>query len=466
MTKFPISFRTNESKYNFAGETKLINSYVEAQGKDAKDPMVVLPAYGMTLERAVTDTPQRGAISIEDATNDCIYTVHATSVYKVEETGAAVRVGTVPGNDVVQMSRNQAATTQISIHCAAGEFYIENDIVKQVTDEDLPTAISQDQLGGYTLYGIVDGRFFISSINACQEVDGTDYATAEQTAAPLVRIKADGDLFLFKKDEVEQWRNTGNADFPFEPIGTPIKHGLLAPEAVTKFDNTLLFVGKDNITYRIVGTGSVQRVSTHGIERSVANEPDQDSIVAFTYPSEGHTFGTITGSSFTRSYDAATQFWHSRESYQLGRWRARNPINKWGKVIVGDELSGNLYYLDKNAFVEGSDPLIWGMDTPIFHIFPNGGIVDALYLDVATGVGLSTGQGSDPKLMLSWSTDGGNTFKGDRELSLGVTGDRVRIATRRLGRFGPQGIVFRIRVSDPVIRAIVGMDVKVRPLKR
>ncbi|CAB4184350.1 hypothetical protein UFOVP1097_58, partial [uncultured Caudovirales phage] len=405
-----------------------------------------------------------GQIYLNDL--DCIYSVHSTNVYKVLESGAATRIGTIPGSDDVQISRNQATIPQISVHCGAGEFYIEGDIVKKVTDEDLPTAISQDHLGGYTNYGIEDGRFFISSINACQEISGTDYATAEQTAGKLLRIKADGDLFIFKTDEVEQWRNTGNADFPFEPIGTPIKHGLLAAGAVTKFDNTLLFLGNDNITYRIVGTGQVARVSTHGIERTVANDDDPASIVAFTYNCEGHTFGTLTGTDWTHSLDAATGWWHSRESYQLGKWRACNPVFAWGKTIVQDKLSGNLYALDKNSFVEGTDPLIWGVDTPIFHVFPNGGIVDALYLDVATGVGLSTGQGSDPKIMLSWSTDGGNTFKGDRELSLGVTGNRTRIATRRLGRFGPQGIVFRLRISDPVIRALVAMDVRVRGLKR
>ena len=79
MTALPFAFQTNQSKYAFAGEAQLINAYAEQQGSDAKDPLAVLPAYGMTLERTVTDTPQRGAIYLDDL--DCIYTVHATSVY-------------------------------------------------------------------------------------------------------------------------------------------------------------------------------------------------------------------------------------------------------------------------------------------------------------------------------------------------------------------------------------------------
>ncbi len=463
--KLQIAFETNISKYTFAGEPQLINAYVEKRGTDSKDPLQLLPSYGLTLECAVTDTPQRGAIYLDDL--DCIYTVHSTSVYKVLETGAATRIGTIPGNDIVQMSRNQATIVQISIHCDAGEFYIENDIVKRVTDDDLPDGtISQDQCGGYTVYLNSNRKFFLSSLNECQTVDGLDFATAEQSADPAVRIKTDGDLFIFKEKQVEQWRNTGNADFPFEPIGSPIKHGLMAEQAVTPFDNTLLFLGDDGVTYRIAGTGAVQRVSDHSMERAVANDPEQSSIMAYTHTLEGHAFAVFAGSNFTRVYDAATGVWHSRESYnQGGRSRARFPVRAWGKTIVGDYLSGNLYYLDKDSFVEGDQPLVWGMDTPTFHVFPNGAVMDALHIDVATGNALTTGQGSAPKLMLSWSTDGGATWKGNRQLSLGTYGERVRVTTRRLGRFGPQGVVFRFRISDPVIRSLIALDLKARPLK-
>lgn len=464
--KLPIAFRTNVGKYDFAGQAQLINAYAEKQGTDAKDPLAILPSYGMTLERAVTDTPQRGAIYLDDL--DCIYTVHSTTVYKVTQSGVAISIGIIPGNDIVQMSRNQATIPQISIHCAAGEFYIENNVVKQVTDEDLPTGVvSQDHIGGYTVYGISDRRFFISSLNACQEVDGLDFATAEQSPDPLVRVKVDGDLFIFKRKQVEQWRVTGNADFPLEPIGSPIKHGLLSAQAVTPFDNSLLFAGDDSVVYRITGTGAVQRVSDHSVERAIANDPLPSSIMASSHTLEGHSFAVFAGSNWCRIYDAATGIWHTRESYnQGGQWRARFPVRAWAKTIVGDSLSGNLYFLDKNSFVEGDQPMVWGMDTPVFHAFPNGAIMDALHIDVATGVGLTTGQGSTPKIMLSWSTDGGATFKGKRELSLGCYGDRVRVTTRRLGRFGPKGVVFRFRVSDPVIRCMLALDLQARPLKR
>jgi hypothetical protein len=110
--------------------------------------------------------------------------------------------------------------------------------------------------------------------------------------------------------------------------------------------------------------------------------------------------------------------------------------------------------------------MIWGVDSPPMHIFPNGGIIDAVHFDLATGYGTLSGQGSSPKVMLQISKDGGNTFGNYRELDLGIRGKyATRVTARRLGKFGPKGAVFRLRISDPVVRALVNVDIETRPLK-
>lgn len=469
MTAAPIAFRTNESKYSFEGSPRLINAYAEQLGNDAKRPLAVMPCAGLTTFATPTDRPCRGTIYLPD--KDAAYTVHSTSAYKITfdgTTATSTHVGTIPGTDPVQLSRNMADIPQISISCAAGQFYIEADVVKSITDTDLiDNVVTQDGTAGYTIFGSSTGVFQLSAINDCNSIDGLDFATAEQNPDGLLRVFVyRGELLLFGNRTIEQWRNTGQADFPFEPIGgSTIERGLLTANGVADFENSVVFPGIDNVVYQISGSNTI-RLSNHGIERTITDEASQGDILGFTYDFEGHTFYTLTGTDWSRSYDGTTKFWHSRESYGIGKWRAVYPFRAWGKVIFGDLLSGKLLELDKDAFTEDGDPLVWGVDTPVLHVFPNGGVVDALHIDVATGVGLTTGQGSSPLLMLDWSTDGGHTFKGNRQLSLGTYGDRVRVTTRRLGRFGPQGIQFRLRISDPVIRALIEMDIAVRPLKK
>ncbi|WLB49231.1 hypothetical protein QIH93_15055 [Bradyrhizobium ottawaense] len=464
-----IAFRSNPSRYSFAGAARLINAYAEAQGDDGKAPMAVLPCPGMVSCVTVTDTPNRGLIFLDDL--DCGYSVHSSGVYKFTLVTlspfvlSATRIGTLPGSDQVQMSRNQADPVQISIHCAAGEFYIEADVVKRVPADTFTTEpVTTEYVGGYTVYGEASGRFDFSSINVCQTVDPLDFATAEQYADKLVRIKADGpDMFIFSRTSVEPWRLTGDSDLPFQLVGGSVsKKGLVAANSVVTCDNTLMFAGADNIAYRFQGY-SPQRITTHAIERYFESDEDRENITALSYTFEGHSFAAWTGDAYTVSFDAATNYWHNRESYANGgKWRARNAIIAWGKTVVGDALSGNLYYLDKDAYDEGGDPMIWGIDTPFLHaVGGTGGIVDALHFDVATGVGTYE---DEALMMLEWSVDGGRTFKGNRELKLGKRGEIKKVRTRRIGRFGDKGIMFRIRVSDAVIRGITEIAASVRPL--
>jgi hypothetical protein len=466
MASIPIALRSNPGKYSFLGTARLINAYPEAQGPDGKAPMAVLPCHGLTLFSEVTDTPCRGTIFLPDL--GVAYSIHSSGAYKVTSAGTATRIGTIPGSDFVQISRNQASDPQITIRCNAGVFFIENDVVVKVTDTDLPDTVSQDQVGGYTAYGIEDRRVFISSINETQTIDGTDVATAEQSPDPLVKVKGDrGDLYVFKTETMEPWRNTGNADFPFEPLpGTLVKKGLKSAHAVVDSDNSLQWPAHDNQVVKLAGY-QAQRISTHAIERTIEAEASPTSIIGFGHTSEGHSFSTYTGTDWTRCYDAATQVWHERESYQIGYWRGRFPFRAWGKTIVGDALTGNLYEIDSDAFDEDGDPLVWGMDTPTVVSPTGAGRIDWIRIDFLTGRGkvLSTAQGYSPILMLSWSTDGGNTFTGNRHLSLGRSGNyATKVRTRRLGRFADKGVVFRLRVSDPVPRAIAGIEVGITPL--
>ena len=472
-----IAVRSNPARYSFAGSARLINAYAEKQGNDAKSPLAVLPCPGMVLACANTDTPNRGNIFCEDLS--AIYSVHSSGVFKVTRVTqepfvlSATRIGTVPGNDQVQLSRNQADPVQISIHSASGEYYIEADIVKAVSDIDVTTetVVSQDNVKGYTVYLNDAGKFIFSAINNCNDVDRLDFATAEQSADGGTRVKANGsDVFFFGVQTIEPWRVTADPDLPFELIGGAVQNrGMIAPLAVVESDNTLMFPGEDNSFYRLASYAP-QKISTHAQDRLLEGDPAREAVQGFAWNFQGHAFSSWSGTDWSITYDAATQVWHDRQSYNLANWRARNGVRAWGKTIIGDSQSGNLYYFDEDTFVEGDQPLIWGVDTAILHATgSNGGIVDALYLDMACGVGLttSTEQGFDPVVMLSWSTDGGKVFKGHRQLKLGKRGDsNVRLKARRLGRFADKGIMFRIRVSDPVVRALLSITADVRPLKR
>jgi Neuraminidase (sialidase) len=76
-------------------------------------------------------------------------------------------------------------------------------------------------------------------------------------------------------------------------------------------------------------------------------------------------------------------------------------------------------------------------------------------LDIETGVGLQSGQGSDPQIMLQYSDDGGHTWSSERWTSIGKVGEyKSRASWRSLGRARER--VYRVRISDPVNVTIMG----------
>lgn len=465
MVAIPIAFRTNAGKYRFEGTAQLVNAYAEQRGDDAKGPLSVLPCPGLVQFEEVCAEPCRGLIFLPDL--DVIYSIHNSGAYRVTLDGASSRIGPVPGSDFVQLSRNQRSGPQVVVQTSAAVQVIESDALSYMLDADLPSGVvSADYIGGYHAYLLDDRRFFLSGLESALTIDALDFATFEQKAGKGIRVQGDrGELFGFCNSWTEVWRDTGNADFTFEPL-TTIQRGLLAKNAVVSCDNTVMFPGDDGIFYRL-NNYTPQRVSTHSIERTVQGDAFASDMFGFTWTRDGHTFANFTGTEWSRCYDAATGLWHTRESYGYSKWRARFAVAAWGKTIVGDSLSGKLFYLDSDTYTEDGETMVWGVDFPPIHAFPHGGIVDAVHFDLATGYGTLSGSGSDPKVMLWVSTDGGNTFTQYRELSLGTVGKyAARVTARRLGRFGPKGIVFRLRISDPVVRALVGADLEVRPLKR
>ena len=78
MAPQPVAFRSNSGRYSYEGSTALVNCYVEQRGADAKGPYVAMPCDGSDLFSAITDTPCRGAIYMDDL--NLVYSVHSGTV--------------------------------------------------------------------------------------------------------------------------------------------------------------------------------------------------------------------------------------------------------------------------------------------------------------------------------------------------------------------------------------------------
>lgn len=380
---------------------------------------------------------------------------------------------TLDDSGCVSMSHNAATTPELAIVDGYnGWIYTTTGGLVRIDDEDFYAANTvsfQDQYFAFNRAGT--GQFFLSNLNAGKVYTATDIATAEGHPDDLLAVIANHrELWLFGAETIEVWFNSGDADFPFERIsGSFIERGCAAAFSVARIDNTLYWLGEDKVVYRASGYVP-ERISQHAMEAAMEKYAVVSDVCAFVYTMEGHKFYVMNFPTerVTWVYDAATGLWHQRESRDavgigLKRWRANAYAKAYGRHLVGDFETGQVGELDHDTFAEYGNTMQGLAAGPPIDNDRKRVFVSRLEMDVETGVGLTSGQGSDPQIELAWSDDGGHTWSARKPpRSMGKIGAyRQRLRWNRQG--STRNRIYQLIVSDPVKRSIVASNIAVRP---
>jgi hypothetical protein len=114
-------------------------------------------------------------------------------------------------------------------------------------------------------------------------------------------------------------------------------------------------------------------------------------------------------------FDIASGLWHERESWDLngrslGRWLGNCHVSCYDKELIGDAYSGKIGYLSASTYTEFGLTTQALATSPPVHSDRKRVFISRLELDIEAGVGIATGQGSDPQWMMRLSKDGGRTY--------------------------------------------------------
>ena len=476
--KTPILGSSYVARSVNAADNRMVNLFPEVVPEGGKEPGFLNRAPGLKFLQTIGDGPIRALWSHQTSNNN-FYVVSGMEVYRVFDLdGVPELIGRVSGTGPVSIADNG---TQIFFACN-GPSYIYNEqtrVFAPIADPDFPGAVTVGYLDGYFVFNEPNSqRVWVTSLLDGTSVDPLDFASAEGSPDGLVAINVDHrEAWLFGSDSVEVWYDAGGADFPLVRIqGAFNEIGCAAPFSVAKLDNSLFWLGQDargqGIVYRANGyTGA--RVSTHAIEYAIAQYGDISDALAYTYQQEGHTFYVLTfpSASATWVYDAATQAWHERAGLTNGeftRHRSNCQCNFKGNIVVGDFENGNIYTLDLQTYADNGSAQKWLRS---WRALPTGQnnlkrtTHHSLQLDCETGVGLSTGQGSNPLAMLRWSDDGGHTWSNEHWSPMGGIGQYgKRVFWRRLGMtLKLRDRVYEVSGTDPVKISIVGAELLISP---
>jgi hypothetical protein len=365
--------------------------------------------------------------------------------------------------------------TEVLIVDGASGWICTESALTEIADSDFPDGVTVAgfQDGWFTVTGDGTGRVYINeSANAGTNWNSLDVATAEGAPDDTVgHIHDHRELWLFGEDTTEVWTNTGDADFPFERSGnTFIEHGCAAAGSIAKLDNTVFWLGRDDnggaVVFRAQGYAPA-RLSTHALELAMQGYSTVSDAFSFTFQMQGHSFYALTfpTGNATWVYDVSSGqwtewLWRNPNTNTLHRHRSNCCVYFGGQHLVGDWETGKVYSLDMDTYTDDEDPILRLRRTQTVEDSARLLFFSRLVIQMETGVGLVTGQGSDPQLMLRYSNDGGHTWSNTKTKTIGATGEY----SRRV-KFGPTGAahsrVWEISMTDPVKFAVFGADADV-----
>lgn len=446
MTRVPIPLVQGEgqAKSKFISSRTLVNAFIES----ASGVPVLYGGPGMSLRVTLATIGIRGAYNF----NETLLVVSDTRLYTVTEGGTATDRGEILGSQPVDISDNGLQATIVADEYS---YVWDGTTLSMITDPDFYRASSVDFIDQYMVTGIYDsGRFQISALADAVSYDGLDVATAEVRPDKLRRVFVDNrDLLLMGVKTIEAWYNSGAADFPFERSQLFFELGLLGRDCVAPVDNSVAFVAHDG-TVRIIRGGTALVISTDAIANTIAGWTDPGAAQAFSYSLRNHQFWALRHPDGCVVWDAsapAGDAWHVRKSYGSETWSIAYAVQIWGVTIFADRDTGKLYTMNPDVHAEASEPLVRELRSEALGPGGEPFTLNEVELLIETGVGVLSGQGSDPEVWLQLSRNGGKTFGARMTRKIGRRGeDQKRIVWGGgFGQFRPEGGVIALGCSDP-----------------
>ncbi len=455
----------DRSAYKLA-RVRCQNLFAEQAASVPDRPVALLSCPGIESYSTLGGSACTGLARQDGVFNGDIFAVSTNTLYRVNSSATASSIGSVgTDGDLSRFAfiRPTSTATQgyvATLASVAGTVYLyDNSTLTTISDVDVGSSVRDvASINGRLVFATGDDEFVWSEVLDPSNVDALSFATAERSPDDLKAILiSQQEVWLMGSDTIEVWVDSGGFDV-FVPIaGGFIERGLLSRDLATTEDNTVFWVGNDRVIYRANGYLPT-RVSTHYIAQVMQGLSDADLPLCkmSSYTQDGHKFVQVrTPNSGTFVLDISTNAWHERDSEGQTTYRALDYVERGGVIIMADAYAGNLRNFNTAIYQDMGEEIV-RLATAITPVRSN---VPAfsLALDCAKGVGISTGQGSDPFIILRFSDDNGNTWSNEYTRSVGKIGEYgKRVIWRQMGRMKPPNRIWEIRFTDKNIATILG----------
>lgn len=259
-----------------------------------KNPVSLYPTPCVKPFTVLGDGPIRAIFSQAGRT----FAVSGSALYEVFASRTATIRGTATadGNPATIWSNGTNGNQLFITSGGIGYIYdLTTNTVAAVTTNSEPVSMGAYSDGYFFALKAQSNQFTISNLLDGSTWDPLDVFQVSTVSDPVrALIESHREIWLFGEQTTSVWQNTGDADVPFQPIaGVKILQGIAAPFSAVSVDNTILWLGGNEIGNRIVYRAdgyNPRRISTYAVEFALDNYPRVDDAIAWPYQMGGHTF--------------------------------------------------------------------------------------------------------------------------------------------------------------------------------
>jgi hypothetical protein len=440
--------------------------------------IALYPTPGLVQKVQLSPAAVRGMRALSG--DNYLVAVAGSNVYSVDTSWNATLVGTLTTSaGPVSITDNIMLGTGLTAYIVDGVNRYTWEAASNTftrlpnTDGAWTGASVCDVIDGYVVYNQVGTQNWANTDLDSPLSTLALYGAKNGAPDPIVSLMCDHrQVYLFGEKTTETWVDVGSTipsitTFPFQRIsGTMMQHGIAAPFSLARFDESMIFVGRNErgtATIGMLDGYKYARVSTHAVENTI-QDIDVTDAIGFVHQIRGHEMYVVTfpNADLTWVYDFTTKLWHKWLSWDNGefhRHRANCGAFFNGENLVGDFENGKIYEVSLDTYTDNGNTIRRVRRCPHLVADLQRFYFDELQIQFQPGVGLVTGQGSDPQAMLRWSNDGGATYSNEHWTSIGKIGAyKNRAIWRRLGYARDR--VFEVVVTDPVNAVIVSANLK------
>lgn len=405
------------------------------------------------------------------------YRVAGNTLIEVASDGTHTARGTIGGSGRCTFYDDGTNLVICSDDSSIHNYVLSTRTLSAITDANIVGSTAVTGINNQAVYTNVDipadVDFVVANVGDPTTATGLNAAEVEDDPGRLVRAYAFDDLiYMFTERTVPLYWNNGVLNPPLDRVTGRVieKVGLAALHSVANTDKFVYWLGDDRTVYKAI-QGNTQPISTIPLANAIEAFGVVSDAVGYTFKIQGQNFYVLSFPTENKTYclneGLETDGWFNLSAdTQRGKYNATSHMFVYNKHLLSDETNGNLYKLDVNQYTNNTKTIQRIRTLASIH----GGLSGApgkememsrFELIVKKGVGLITGQGEDPQIIIEYSIDGGESFAHGDFVEVGRLGQtNIRVEWFNMMTF--YDLIIRITTSDPVYYSLhsAGIDLR------